>query len=118
MQFVRLSTLLLTVVAAQACTHNKTATVLPKGGGSYEIIGQAATEQTAYANAESEAKYTCESKEKEMIVVDSSSVYQGADKDAKDDVEATNVALAFVTGRSGKERNADDYKVTLVISCK
>ena len=43
---------------------------------------------------------------------------QGADKNSKGDVRGSNVALAFVTGRSGKERDADDYKVTLTIDCR
>lgn len=43
---------------------------------------------------------------------------QGVDKDKKGDVKAENVALAFVTGKSGKERDADDYKVTLLIACQ
>jgi hypothetical protein len=60
----------------------------------------------------------CEDIEKQMIVKDQKSIYQGADKNAKDDVEAENVALALFTGSSGKERNADDYKVTLTIMCE
>ena len=39
----------------------------------------------------------------------------GVDKDKKDQIKGENVALA--TGRTGKERNVDDYKVTLTISC-
>lgn len=101
----------------QGC-HHKVASVLPKGGNSYEVIGQSATEQQAYMNAEAEGKYTCKKLDKEMIVVDQRSVYQGADKNSKGDVRGSNVALAFVTGRSGKERDADDYKVTLTIDCR
>lgn len=109
------------VLAMSACLtgcHTKTATVLPKGDYSYEVIGQSATEQKAYMNAESEGRHVCKELDKEMIVIDQKSVFQGADKNTKDEVKGANVALAFITGRSGKERDADDYKVTLNVACK
>jgi len=111
------STLMLTLSAA--CMHHKVATVLPKGGGAYEIVAQAASEAVAYGKAEDEANYTCESKQKEMVVVSSDAKYQGPDKDADDGIKAENVALAFVTGNTGKERDeSSDYKVTLLIECR
>jgi hypothetical protein len=107
------------LLLAAGCAHHKVATVLPKGGGAYEIIAQAASEAVAFGKAEDEAKYTCESKQKEMIVLTSDAKYQGPDKDADDGIEAENVALAFVTGRTGKERDrSSDYKVTLAIKCE
>ena len=99
------------------CAHRSTAAVLPKGAYKYDIIGQGPAEQNAYQNATKEAEYTCEKDDKKMIVENSESVYQGVDKSKKDQVEVENVALAFVSGSSGKERNVDDYKVTLSISC-
>jgi hypothetical protein len=48
-----------------------------------------------------------------MVVADSSSRYQRADESEKDEVGAEHVALAFVTGNTGKERHLDDYEVTL-----
>jgi hypothetical protein len=107
----------LTLMLASSCAHHPVATVLPKGGGTYDVIGQDATEQDAYKNAESEARYTCAERDKDMIVVTQSSVYQGADKNKKDDVKGENVALAIFTGQSGKERNRDDYKVTITFRC-
>jgi len=105
--------------ALLGCGHHRpVAAVLPKGGGTYDVIGQGPNEQDAYQNAAKEAEYTCTQKERELIVVGQSSLYQGVDKNKKDQVKGENVALAFVTGRSGKERNADDYKVTLTIACK
>lgn len=101
-----------------ACAHTQKATVLPKGGNEYEIIGQSSTEQAAYRNAESEGKYVCEDQEKNMLVKKQDSAFQGADKNSKGDVEAENVALAFFTGKTGRERNSDDYKVTLHIACE
>lgn len=106
-------------LSAVACNaHTPVASVLPKGGGQYEVVATSSNEGDAFSKAESEARYTCEEQEKQFIVNNKESVYQGADKDKKGDVEAENVALAFFTGTSGKERNADDYKVTLQIECK
>ncbi len=105
-------------VTLLACSHTQVATVLPKGGGKYEVVAQSANEENAFRDAESEARYTCEDQDKQLIVDNKESIYQGADKEKKGDVEAENVALAFVTGSSGKERNADDYKVTLLITCQ
>lgn len=98
--------------------HSQKASVLPKGGNDYEIVAQAPDEQTAYRNAESEAKHTCKKEKKQLIVNDSQAKYQGPDKENRDDVDAGNVALAYVTGFSGKERNSDDYRVTMMISCQ
>ncbi len=100
------------------CGHYQTATVLPRGAGQYDLIGQSSNEEQAYRNAEAEGRYVCEEQQGQMVVKEQKSEYQGADKNAKGDVEAENVALAFITGRSGKERNADDYKVTLSIVCE
>jgi hypothetical protein len=111
------SAVLLTLTAA--CVHHKVAAVLPKGGGAYEIVAQAASEQRAFSEAETEATYTCESRQKEMVVMTSDAKYQGPDKDADDGIKAENVALAFVTGNTGKERDrSSDYKVTLLIECR
>ena len=99
------------------CAHRSSAAVLPKGAYRYDVIGQGPAEQNAYHNATREAEYTCEKDDKKMIVESSESIYQGVDKNKKDQVKGENVALAFVTGSSGKERNVDDYKVTLSISC-
>jgi len=104
-------------VALLAC-HTQVATVLPKGGGKYEVVAQNANEEAAFRDAESEARYTCDEKDKELVVDNKESVYQGADKEKRGDVEAENVALAIVTGSSGKERDSDDYKVTLQIACQ
>jgi hypothetical protein len=108
---------LITSVALTGCAHHSVATVLPQRGGQYEIVAQAATERAAYENANSEAAYTCEEQKRRMVVVTQSSVYQGADKNERDDVNGGNVALAIFTGRSGKERQSDDYKVTLLVEC-
>ncbi|MET0390843.1 MAG: hypothetical protein ABW321_33025 [Polyangiales bacterium] len=117
MKYVQLA-FAVSVLGLGACAHHRaSAAVLPKGGGTYDVIGQGAAEQDAYQNAAKEAEYTCGKKEKEMVVVNQSSIYQGVDKNKKDQVKGENVALAFVTGRSGKERNVDDYKVTLTITC-
>ena len=117
MKYIQLG-LVVSGLCLVGCAHHRaSAAVLPKGGGTYDVIGEGPAEQDAYQNAAREAQYTCEKKEKEMVVVNQTSVYQGVDKNKKDDVKGENVALAFVTGRSGKERNADDYKVTLTISC-
>lgn len=117
MSRVRIVIALATSAYLAGC-HTKTATVLPKGDNSYEVIGQSATEQRAYMNAENEGRHVCKQLDKEMIVIDQKSVFQGADKNTKDEVKGANVALAFITGRSGKERDADDYKVTLNVACK
>lgn len=117
---MRKSTLLSFVVALIAlsgCAHRPVATVLPQRGGKFEVVAQSPTERGAYKNAHDEAQYTCEERERSLAVVSQSSVYQGADKDQRDDVNGGNVALAIFTGRSGKERQSDDYKVTLVIEC-
>jgi hypothetical protein len=106
------------LASLSACAHHRiAAAVLPKGGGAYDVIGQGPAEQIAYQNATKEAEYTCEKSKKELVVVSQNSVYQGVDKNKKDQVKGENVALAFVTGRSGKERDSDDYKVTLTINC-
>jgi len=100
------------------CGHHQVASVLPKGNDNYEVIGEGANEQEAYKNAESEARYTCDNdRQKKLTVVKQQSTYQGANKEDKDSVNGGNVALAIFTGHSGKERDADDYKVTLVINC-
>jgi hypothetical protein len=117
MKYVQVVFVLTTWVLVGCAHHRPTAAVLPKGGGTYDVIGQGPAEQDAYQNAAKEASYTCEKKDKEMVVTKEESVYQGVDKNKKDQVKGENVALAFVTGRSGKERNVDDYKVTLSISC-
>ena len=107
-----------TLINFAGCGHHQVASVLPKGEDKYEVIGEGANEQDAYRNAESEARYTCENdREKKLTVIDQHSVFQGADKEDKDKVSGGNVALAIFTGQSGKERNADDYKVTLLVSC-
>ena len=92
--------------------------MLPKGNAEYEVVAQGATEHEAFQNAESEARYTCKMEKRQLIVKSQDSVYQGADKNAKGDVDGGNVALAYFTGRSGKERNSDDYKVTLAVTCE
>ena len=104
-------------VTLLAC-HTQVATVLPKGESKYEIVGSSSNEEDAFRKAESEARYTCDDENKQLVVLNKDSVYQGADKEKRGDVEAENVALAFITGSSGKERDADDYKVTLLIECK
>jgi hypothetical protein len=110
---------LFVLVSAQltGCAHRPVATVLPQRGGQYEVVAQAPTERGAYTNAHDEATYTCEDRERRLTVVSQTSVYQGADKNERDDVNGGNVALAIFTGRSGKERQSDDYKVTLLIEC-
>jgi hypothetical protein len=110
-------TVVLIGLGLAGCAHRPAAAVLPKAGGVYDVIGQGAAEQDAYQNAAKEAQYTCDKKEKEMVVVNQESIYQGVDKNKKDQIKGENVALAFATGRTGKERNVDDYKVTLTISC-
>jgi hypothetical protein len=114
---LNLALLLLAALPSWACGHTQTATVLPKGGEEYQIVAQSYNEQSAFSEAESEAKYTCERNKLTLIVHDSESIYQGANKDERDDVDGGNVALAVFTGRSGKERQSDDYKVTLFIGC-
>jgi hypothetical protein len=100
------------------CGHHQVASVLPKGGDKYEVVGEGENEQEAYKNAESEARYTCENNsEKKLTVLNEESQYQGANKEDKDKVSGGNIALAIFTGHSGKERSADDYKVKLLISC-
>jgi hypothetical protein len=114
------SLLALSVVASAVlagCAHRPVATVLPQRGGQYEVVSQAPTERDAYTKAHDEAEYTCEDQKRRMVVVSQSSVYQGADKNERDDVHGGNVALAIFTGRSGKERQSDDYKVTMLIEC-
>ena len=117
---LRISTLLVcaTALLSVACAHHPVATVLPKGSSNYEIVAQGSNEQSAFQKAEEEANYTCEKDEKSLIVNDQDSVYQGPDKNSRDDVNGGNVALAYFTGRSGKERGSDDYKVTLMIACE
>lgn len=109
------ATLLLIVTG---CGHHQVASVLPKGSDKYEVVGEGENEQEAYKNAESEARYTCENdSSKKLTVLNEESQYQGANKEDKDKVSGGNIALAIFTGHSGKERNADDYKVKLLISC-
>lgn len=108
---------ILVSAALTGCAHHPVATVLPQRSGQYEIVAQAPTERGAYKNAHDEANYTCEDRERRMVVVSQSSVYQGADKNERDDVGGGNVALAIFTGRSGKERQSDDYKVTMLVEC-
>ncbi|HVW25526.1 MAG TPA: hypothetical protein VHC69_09155 [Polyangiaceae bacterium] len=115
---IDLSVVLAALIATSACAHQQLASVLPQGDDKYEIIGQSSTEQEAYSNAEKEARYTCDKQKKTLVVVNQHSAYQGADKNAKSDVGAGNVALAFFTGKSGKERDSDDYKVSLTIQCR
>lgn len=104
-------------LGASAGCHNQTASVLPKGNDQYQVIGVGPNEQDAYKNAESEARYTCEDSNRHLRVLDQNSVYQGSSKDERGKVEGTNVALAVLTGHSGKERASDDYKVTLFVEC-
>ena len=101
-----------------SCGHTQEASVLPKGGSEYSIVAQAPDEQSAFNKAESEARYTCKQEQKQLIVIEDESLYQGPDKEDRDNVDGGNVALAMFTGRSGKERGAEDYKVTLLIACK
>jgi len=108
---------LLALGALSTACRSQTGTVLPKGGGEYEVVGQGHDEQTAYANAKNEAQYTCKKQQKELVVRDSESVYQGADKDSRGEVDGGNIALAVFTGSSGKERQSDDYKVKLFVAC-
>jgi hypothetical protein len=108
---------LLALGSSSIACHSQTGTVLPKGGGEYEVIGQGYNEQTAYSNAENEARYTCEKQKKELVVRDSEAIYQGADKDSRGKVDGGNIALAVFTGSSGKERQSDDYKVKLFVAC-
>jgi len=117
MNTVKLTLLLFICGYSLGCGHHQVASVLPKGGDKYEVIGEGASEQVAYQNAESEARYTCSNNDKQLKVIDQHSTYQGANKDDKDKVSGGNVALAIFTGRSGKEANNDDYKVTLVVEC-
>jgi hypothetical protein len=116
-RFLLISLTLASALSSVACAHHQTATVLPKGGQDYEIVAQGYNERTAFSNAESEAKYTCENQKLTLVVHDSESIYQGANKDERDDVDGGNVALAVFTGSSGKERQSDDYKVKLLIGC-
>lgn len=102
---------------ATGCAHQPVATVLPRPNSQFEVVAQGSTEQGAYQKAQEEAGYTCEERERRMVVLEQASVYQGADKNERDDVGAGNVALALFTGQSGKERGSDDYKVTLTIAC-
>lgn len=115
--FLPLTLLVLLGIFSSACAHTQTATVLPKGGTEYEIVAQGYNEQSAFSDAESEAKYTCQKQKLTLVVHDSESIYQGADKEERDQVSGSNVALAVFTGRSGKERQSDDYKVKLFIGC-
>jgi|GEM_PF-3004751 len=116
-RFLLISLALASCLSSVACGHTQTATVLPKGGQDYEIVAQGHNERAAFSNAESEAKYTCENQRLTLVVHDSESIYQGADKEKRDDVSGGNVALAVFTGSSGKERQSDDYKVKLLIGC-
>lgn len=106
------------IVVMSGCAHQKSAMVTPKGKDRYDVIGESSIEQYAYSNAEKEAKYTCEDDSKQLFIMNYTTVFQGADKHAKDDVQGENAALAAFTGRSGKERAARDYKVTLLIECR
>lgn len=108
---------LFALLSSTAC-HSQRASVLPKGDAHYEVVAQGATEHEAFQNAESEARYTCKKEKRQLIVKNKESVYQGADKNAKGDVNGGNVALAYFTGQSGKERNSDDYRVTLAVACE
>ncbi len=118
MNSVRSALVAALVLTGTACGHHQVASVLPKGADKYEVVGEGENEQEAYKNAESEARYTCENdREKKLTVLNEESQYQGANKEDKDKVSGGNIALAIFTGRSGKERNADDYKVKLLISC-
>jgi hypothetical protein len=107
----------LVIAAASGCAHAPVATVLPQQGGRYEVVAQSSSEQGAYKKAQDEATYTCEEHDRRLVVLNQSSVYQGANKDARGEVDGGNVALALFTGSSGKERQSDDYKVTLLIEC-
>jgi len=113
----RLALFIFAALQLAGCAHRPVATVLPQRGDRYEVVAQAPTESGAYKNAQDEAAYTCEDRERRLAVVSQSSVYQGPDKNTRDDVNGGNITMAIFTGRSGKERQSDDYKVTLLIEC-
>jgi hypothetical protein len=117
MDFIKVSFVLGAILSTTACGQHQVASVLPKGDDKYEVIGQSSSEPDAYGKAEKEARYTCGEEKKHLVVVDQHSFYQGADKNAKSDVSGGNIALAIFTGKSGKERDADDYKVSLLVEC-
>jgi hypothetical protein len=92
-------------------------TVLPQSDNSYLIISTAERENVAYKAAENEAKIICGKKDKKHIVLQNDSLYQGVDKGKKSEPGATDVAMAYLTGRNMKEDRSDDHKVTLHVTC-
>lgn len=106
------------MLASGGCTIIKQRpTVLPQADNSYVIISTAEREDVAYKEAEKEAKIVCGKKEKKHIILQNDSVYQGVDKEKKSEPGATDVAMAYLTGRNMKEDRSDDHKVTLHVAC-
>ncbi|MDD9939449.1 MAG: hypothetical protein OXU20_00175 [Myxococcales bacterium] len=91
--------------------HARVATVLPRGRDMYAVVGYSPTRAGAYSRAEQEGYYTCESRQKSMIVFEQRSVYRG-------DGPAEGRSRVWTTGERGGERDAGDYQVTLQIACR
>jgi len=91
--------------------------IIPLSDGEYDMVSTAETEDSAYKNAELSAKAECEKTQRALKVSSHKSVYQGISKKEKQDIEVTDVAMAWVTGASHKEDRSDDYKVTMRFVC-
>lgn len=117
--FLSIVTIGVLTIASGGCTIVKQRpTVLPQADNSYVIISTAEREDVAYKEGEKEAKIICGKKDKKHIVLQNDSVYQGVDKEKKSESGASDVAMAYLTGRNMKEDRSDDYKVTLHVTCQ
>ncbi len=99
-----------------AATHHTS--IMPRADGSYDMVSTDSREDDAYKNAERDAEDYCKQKKKEFVAMSHDSKYQGVDKKEKQEVGATDVAMAWVTGSSHKNDRSDDYKVTMHFKCE
>ena len=104
------------VAAGCAATHQTS--IMPRADGSYDMVSTDAREDSAYKNAERDAEDHCKQQNKKFVAMKHDSAYQGVEKKEKQEVEATDVAMAWVTGSSHKRDRSDDYKVTMHFKCE